>query len=382
MEAKILESNLTTEIAIKQTYSISEITAKYKCLNYELVNALDLLLMIKQSESIDNSHIVLFKKANIHFEELFIEKEELSLHGELIYLNIFEAVFEESLEKATDFFQFTCSDFWCAKLDEFNKLIIKIGVEVSFMLKFVSKLCNTLTTIASRCDFITSNDFDYVMNIDELNLIDSCDFDLKSRQAMEIPDLKKRIKFYYDEIATKELFCVGKPEESFETDLCENFIFNCHQAIQITTKQLNNIAKFKTEDQMEDIKLRENQTYIETDVNNTEVESPEPVVSAETTKNSAFTTSRQVLAIYYLLNEIDRRGINQIDKTEKAKFIEFLTGKNYNNIYKALSNPFKGLDKKNPKNFLNDMEYIKMHFENLGLQSIVQKINSDAQQDE
>ena len=52
-------------------------------------------------------------------------------------------------------------------------------------------------------------------------------------------------------------------------------------------------------------------------------------------------------------------------------------GKNYDSIYKTLSNPHKGLDSNNPQNALKDMEYIKSHFEKLGLPSIAQKITND-----
>lgn len=93
-------------------------------------------------------------------------------------------------------------------------------------------------------------------------------------------------------------------------------------------------------------------------------------------KNIDFTTKRQVLAIYYLLNEVDKKT-NLIDRTIRARFIEFLTGKNYDAIYDKLSEPHKGLDNNNNKNAISDMKYVKEHFNKLGLINIVEQISKD-----
>ncbi|MEO6731923.1 MAG: hypothetical protein ABIN01_11960 [Ferruginibacter sp.] len=95
--------------------------------------------------------------------------------------------------------------------------------------------------------------------------------------------------------------------------------------------------------------------------------------------NKEFTTARQVLAINYLLEElnIDRSNTTL---TEIARFIQFLTGKetgvakiNDTTIYKKVKQPFSKTDKAAEK----DLQYIRTYFENLGLQSIVKKLNKE-----
>jgi hypothetical protein len=87
-------------------------------------------------------------------------------------------------------------------------------------------------------------------------------------------------------------------------------------------------------------------------------------------KSKDFTTARQVLAVHYLLKYAQ---VKNVDKTEIARFIQFLTGKNYDNIYKKLQNPFKINDK-----FLKeDLRFIRDYFERLGMSEVVRMINGE-----
>lgn len=90
------------------------------------------------------------------------------------------------------------------------------------------------------------------------------------------------------------------------------------------------------------------------------------------------TTRRQVLAIHYLMNELD--VYKDTDKTEIAKFIQFLNGKetrnpkiNNTNIYKYLKNPLSTGD----KGIESDLQFIRLYFVKLGLFSIVDKIDKE-----
>ena len=89
-------------------------------------------------------------------------------------------------------------------------------------------------------------------------------------------------------------------------------------------------------------------------------------------KNKEFTTARQVLALHFIFEQLQIRS-TEIDRSLKAKFVEFLTSKNYKNIYDALENPFITKD----KNFrFDDLKYIRDYFESLGLSEIVKGINN------
>jgi len=96
-------------------------------------------------------------------------------------------------------------------------------------------------------------------------------------------------------------------------------------------------------------------------------------------KNKEFTTRRQALAIHYLNKHFK---INRMqDTTVLAKFVQFLTGKNYDNIYKVICKPLKiNADEKrtSAENALKkDLEYIKAQFFKLGLTQINDLIDKD-----
>lgn len=91
-----------------------------------------------------------------------------------------------------------------------------------------------------------------------------------------------------------------------------------------------------------------------------------------------FTTARQVLAVYYIMEELN--VFAKADKTEVAKFIQFLTGKetgvskiNDTSIYKKVKSPFS----KSDKQIETDLRFIRTYFEKLGLMGITNKINKE-----
>lgn len=94
--------------------------------------------------------------------------------------------------------------------------------------------------------------------------------------------------------------------------------------------------------------------------------------SPTTPRKPDFTTARQVLAVHYLLRAA---GMHQdkVDKSDVARLIEFLTGKNYRNIYDCVRQPLKLSDKEAAK----DLKYIKPYFEKLGLTQITKMIDEE-----
>jgi len=93
---------------------------------------------------------------------------------------------------------------------------------------------------------------------------------------------------------------------------------------------------------------------------------------------SEFTTAQQVLAIWYLLEQLDVNA--NIDKTEVARFIQFITGKetgaakiNDTTIYKKLKTLLRG-DK---KQLNKDLRVIRPLFEKLGLKEIADQIDKE-----
>ncbi len=87
-------------------------------------------------------------------------------------------------------------------------------------------------------------------------------------------------------------------------------------------------------------------------------------------KNTDFTTARQVLAVHYLFKFMQ---VKNVDKTEIARFIQFLTGKNFDNIYKKLQNPLKI----NDKSAKEDLRFVREYYERLGITEVVKMINNE-----
>ncbi|MDX1943186.1 MAG: hypothetical protein SFU99_21660 [Saprospiraceae bacterium] len=95
--------------------------------------------------------------------------------------------------------------------------------------------------------------------------------------------------------------------------------------------------------------------------------------------NPEFTTARQVLALYYLLNYA-KATTATADKTNFARFTQFLTGKEAGNstirntnIYKRWKDVFSNSERKN----IQDLQYIRPFFEKLGLLEVVKMIDND-----
>jgi hypothetical protein len=128
---------------------------------------------------------------------------------------------------------------------------------------------------------------------------------------------------------------------------------------EVTGRQKFPIMQFV--ERLEDLKLK---TLSESQ--------PEPGLNEATQiANPDFTTARQVLAVHYLLEFCQVRGV---DQTHKAKFAEFLTGKNYKNIYDLVRNP---LTTKTGSFRRNDLKFIRPFFEDLGLVGIVKMIDNE-----
>jgi hypothetical protein len=144
------------------------------------------------------------------------------------------------------------------------------------------------------------------------------------------------------------LFCLEIYLEPVEEKMHQEIIQKCKKAIEVIEYQiLNTVPVLEKENSIE-----------------------------ESSKNKDFTTKRQVLAMYYLLNHAGSKT-GSVDRTVQARFIEFLTGKNYDSIYKTLSDPFKGLANTKNTSTLEDMEYIKNQFDKLELKEISKKIKGD-----
>jgi hypothetical protein len=102
----------------------------------------------------------------------------------------------------------------------------------------------------------------------------------------------------------------------------------------------------------------------------------------EKTTNPEFTTARQVMAMHYLFEYCQ---VKNVDNTSKARFIQFLTGKEAGasmikntTIYKKVAKPFST----DNKTLNTDLQYIRKHFEDLGLNEIAKMITNEISKSE
>jgi hypothetical protein len=90
------------------------------------------------------------------------------------------------------------------------------------------------------------------------------------------------------------------------------------------------------------------------------------------TDTKGFTKARQTAAMLFIFEFLK---VERVDKTEIARFIEFVTGKNYQNIYEQVIYP--GTDKRISKARRSDLQFIRPFFDNLGLREIVKMIDNE-----
>ena len=352
-----MSETITTLPDKNREYTISELTDEYRKINYDLMIALEIFIKIYDSGIIDEIDYNNLKKLNLNFVKLKVDSEELKIHSDSIEESVFITIFTDLMTLATVLYGSDCAENWESAQEKGIQIIINNGVYVSEMLKLFHSFYHSLARINEMMEFaVFENDPEF----DEYYHLMPVDFESTMSKLRSIKNIQEKINFLNNEIKDKQLICLEVREDTNFFSVLQTFIMKCKLALDILTRDIPLEGSKSSSDEMPE----ENIVM--------------PEENPENPKNREFTTARQVLAVYYLLNEVDQKAVNQIDRTEKARFIEFLTGKNYKNIYKTLSDPFKGFNNKNNKRILNDLEYIKVYFTKLGLQSIVDKIDSDA----
>ena len=149
--------------------------------------------------------------------------------------------------------------------------------------------------------------------------------------------------------------------------------------IEIKDRRFSDINNFTNEELIRlfsEYKVYEKFTEFITEEAKTYITSGNELVSAVAApedfneKNKEFTTARQVLAFHYILKYCQ---VKNVDNTEKARFIQFLTGKNYDNIYKRVQSPLSGTD----KYITEDLKFVRVYFEKLGMKEVVKMITNE-----
>lgn len=348
--------------------SVYEIKKYCKQLNNNLIDVIDRLDDIIMFEAFNENDRKYIQKKDIHFKEFRLSKEDQLKHGDIIISNILEACLTEAIERAIKFFGAPDKDEWYSKIAQYKTDILRIDQDTDWLLDILNTLFGTFECIFSGLEKSKMHEIMKKHNYIKSDDVDGVNFDFSfvSLAASNESDIIKKKNLLLDAITERYMLCLqsGIDPDNYPPNV--DFKGKCLKAIEIIDFQIKNTTP-------QTITASINPDNSETSVDNLE---PEPEIP---TKNKEFTTRRQVLTIYYMLNELDK-NTNSIDRTVKSRFIHFLTGKSESNIYKALAKPYKGLENdKNNKNAIRDLEFIRQYFENMGLTAIAQKISNDMQ---
>jgi hypothetical protein len=172
------------------------------------------------------------------------------------------------------------------------------------------------------------------------------DFDRVRKRLDRLPNIKERLEFLYKITAEFEQFSnnpIGLPHLREEIT-SKKFTRNCESEIQKLERT-----------------LALEQSSREQGSSQSEIET--------TMRNPKFTTKRQVFVLYYMLKHL---GLKNVDKTVQARFIEFLTGKNYKKIYDSVREVDDLIFIKGGE----DARYVREWFEKLGLTEIVKELDA------
>lgn len=339
----ISEKSLLKKIEQPDGYPMSLIIEECQFFNTLLVMTMDRITRVVEDDKVTPDDISWFRQMESSFSEITLDFSTMVQFGDELRKLIMKATMTEAYNRGIQFFGNPVVSYWDQKLEEYKVRFICLTDDSSFMLEFLDSfhaelvcLCRDYQSIVLKQAFIPLVDF---LNFNEI--VD---------KAEEEQDLHLRKQIYVNAIVESNMVDLTIEMDEGERRMHHEFLQKCNKAIEVVDFQIRHAQP--------DHRASEGFIFDRT----------------ENTKD--FTTRRQVLAMYYLLDSLDK-DTHQIDRTVKARFIEFLTGKNYDSIYKSLANPHKGLDNNNNQNALKDMEYVKSHFEKLGLQAIVDKITND-----
>lgn len=328
----------------KAEISLEAIISDLKIMNSKIIDRFEAIESILNKNEVTDEDVKFIKEIDnkkYTYDEFF--QISFDINPEII-LNIVEAIFSEASNRGSIFFDKKNNREY-EKLNEYKRKFIHFNKDVSFFLSFLDNLESQLTELESIFSYCSED-------------VGCFNFKHILYAADKEPDLTKKKQIYVDALATYSMYWIeneyiftnSNSEHEQALQHFEDYKLGCQKAIEIIDYQLLH-SSISMEIPKADISLIDN--------NN----------------KKDFTTKRQVLAIYYLLEEFE--STRMADRSAKARFIEFMTGKNYDSIYGALSEPHKGIDNKNNKNVLKDMEFVKGHFEKLRLNTIAQKISGD-----
>lgn len=328
-------------------YTVEEILHEYRYMNDIFVEVMDRLLYIFVNYEFVNDDISYLKSVKYYYFKRKIADEVSGLYLNDIHNNILHATLRETVRKARFFFGDT--------YEEWEDLANKYRSDA---LKFSDKYFSLLIGHVDKLYFYLKELFRDFYG--ESNILS--DFSITSViKGIQGLTLEEQRIFVTRKMAEFKELCLKDDYYNIDEEYEEEFLQKCQKLIDIIDFQRQNGISI-------------NPTYeeIEKWQNNFE-DRDKP---KDTLPETDITLNRQFLALYYMLNELDSKIFSR-NKSEIARFIQLLTGKNYDNIYKLTKNPIKDPSNRTSAKYQFDIQFIKEAFIKLGLDNIVRKIEND-----
>ena len=356
------------------SYTVREILQEYHFLNNEFMFAMDLLMYIFDRMEVGQTDIYNLDSTEYYYEKRKVKHEDSNLYEDYIFRDILQSTFQGTVNKAKEFFGYSVDD-WDGRAERYRLLAVKITD------KYLKNLIWHIDILLFDLKELFHDFYkDYNVFSDWFsfsNVLDS----LPGLELVEQRDLVTRTMAQCKEYCIKDGYKTVKKEQEDE------YIEKCRRMVDLIDFQEKNgisinptyaeIEEWEKEPEERNVAQRQIQIQEQSQEQSQEQNQEQnqeqdykPVPETDITLN------RQFLALYYMLNELDNKAFSR-NKSEIARFIQMLTGKNYDNIYKRTKNPIKDPSERTSAKYQSDIQFVKDCFRNLGLVGIVRKIEND-----
>ncbi len=331
-------------------YTIQEVMEEYRHVNEGFIKAMDLLMFIFGTMQVNEDDINYLKSIEYYYHNRKLIRKDTRFFDVDVFKNILEATLSDTIEKAKKFFG-NSVESWDEAANKYRSLAFKISdLYYKNLIRQVDNLLSNLKDLYA--DFYNeNNEFKNWFTFSDI-----------LTEAQDYADLVERKKFINRIIVDCKEFCLKQEYFKVNKEDELDFLRKCQELIDLIDFQIQN-------------DIPANPFDVTNVISNNAVEQDQSVPKIPLPETD-ITLNRQFLALYYLLNEVDKEAFAR-NKSEIARFIQLLTGKNYDNIYKLTKNPIKDPSERTSKKYQTDIQFVKETFLKLGLDKIARQIEND-----
>ena len=354
----------------EDSYTPEEISQEYRYVNEGFINVMNMLLYIFDKMEVSEDEITYLSSKEYYYAKRKIRHNGGQQYEDYIFKDILVSTLQGTIYCAKRFFGHSIDD-WEGRAERYRSLAVKISDKYyKNLIWHIDILLYYLKELYS--DFYKGNNNfdDWFSFSDVLDCIPG--LDLEEQRPMVIRTMAE----------CKE-FCLMDGYKTAKKEQEEKFIEKCRRLVELIDFQTENgISINLTDTEIEELQkepeernIAKSQTQEQPRIqeqaqDQTQEEDVKPIPETDITLN------RQFLALYYMLNELDSKAFSR-NKAEIARFIQMLTGKSYDNIYKRTKNPVKDPSERTSARYQSDIQFLKESFHKLGLDNIVRKIEKD-----